>query len=514
MIRHALLMYPNRYTKCSICYKGGMGRHITFSILGKKEGIMRYSIHFNLKAIQKHFFWVFSLGFLAACGIFSSPLPTVPTMTPVDVAAIYTQAAATGIAQLTATAANITPSPTATHVPEKKLKPSLSPTPTPLPKFPLDGYVMLFVKNGDLYFQDGNNSPAKLTHVGEKSYYPRLSDDHQKVVFSRGDGTEYSINTDGSQEQIIMASDWLATFKPGTNESILDFIPGTHQLLFRTYLCESQKYRSPCFLSLFLVDADIGKIKKLADLGLALQQNSDNKNIEVSPNGKMVAVGTTNGMSIFTLDGKMIRKDILPYKPSTSTVLFPSLFWLPDSSGLIVALPDTIYGGTAYSQTPANTLWRYMVESNVTTKIHLDNPPTPGALSYDISPNRNWIVYGGIGEAESSLFLGNLANGHTQIFGNDIQPYFFWSPDSEHFIYRSTNSILGAINKSSILIEGCDFEIWVDAKHFTCTTYQKNIPRTRMAEIDEEEIKIYDLGFDVDIEKTLLIKPKSNYSSP
>ena len=41
---------------------------------------------------------------------------------------------------------------------------------------------MLFTKDGDLYFQDGEDMPIKLAHVGEE-HTAILSDDGQKVVF-------------------------------------------------------------------------------------------------------------------------------------------------------------------------------------------------------------------------------------------------------------------------------------------------------------------------------------------
>lgn len=383
--------------------------------------------------------------------------------------------------------------------------PFSTPLPGLLPRFPLSGYVMIFVKDGDLYFQDGNNLPVKLTHVGEKSYYPKLSDDNRKVVFSRDDGNEYSINTDGTQEQIIIRNDWLASFEAGTNKSILGFVSATHQLLVETYFCESQKFESPCSTSLFLANTDTGTMEKLVDLGLALQQNSISRNIEVSPDGKMVAFGTMQGVGIITIEGKIVRNNILPYKPSTSTVLFPFLYWLPDSNGLIVALPNTIYHSTAYGDFPAYTVWRYRIDKNDATQILLDSPLRGiGIGDFDISPDGNWGIYGGIGEADSSLYIGNLTNGHTQIFGHDIQPSFSWSPDSTHFIYTSNNSVLGTIDQQFILIKNCGFIQWIDAGHFTC-----NVGSIRMAEIDAGgEVKLYDLGFGKDVEDTLLIKPK------
>ena len=42
---------------------------------------------------------------------------------------------------------------------------------------------MLFVRDGELYFQDGNDLPIRLTYVGGKGYEPILSDDNRKLVF-------------------------------------------------------------------------------------------------------------------------------------------------------------------------------------------------------------------------------------------------------------------------------------------------------------------------------------------
>lgn len=54
------------------------------------------------------------------------------------------------------------PFPTAT--------PTLTPLPAVLPKFPLDGYAILFSKDSDLYFQDGENAPVKLAYTAK---FPR-----------------------------------------------------------------------------------------------------------------------------------------------------------------------------------------------------------------------------------------------------------------------------------------------------------------------------------------------------
>lgn len=367
---------------------------------------------------------------------------------------------------------------------------------------------MLFNKDGDLYFQDGTNSPVKLTHIGKRYLSYAISDDNQKVVFSRGDGNEYSINADGTQEKIIirnMANDWPpAPLHPGINKAIVGFVPSTHQLLFETALCESQKYESPCPTSLFLADADTGVNKKLGDFGLSLQQDSMNKNVGVSPDGKMVAVGTIDGVDILTMDGNVVRHNVLPFKPSTSTVLFPSLFWLPDSSGLIVALPNTFYNSNAWSNFPASTIWRYTIDGNGAVQIPFD--PAPMLDTFQVSPDGKWIVYGGLAN-DDMLYLGDLTDGHIQELGSAYTFEVLWSPDSRHFIATTAESFLGAIN-SPTLTPICRLDEWIDAYHFTCLNAEGNLSRVRMAEFVAGVIRIYDLGFDKAIENSVFIKPK------
>jgi dipeptidyl aminopeptidase/acylaminoacyl peptidase len=375
--------------------------------------------------------------------------------------------------------------------------------PAVLPKFPLDGYVMLFVRYGDLYYQEGNKLPIKLTHVGKKFYPQLISDDNRKVVFSRDDGNEYSINSDGTHELTILKNitdSWTAPFEPGTNKGILRFVPGTHQIIFETYLCKSQEFRSLCITSVSLADTDTGAIKKLADLGLVLQQNSIPGNVEVSPNGKMLAVGSTGSTDIYDMDGKIIRHDILPFKPSTPDVLFPYLFWLPDSSGLIAALPNTLGYSHAYDYVPASTLWRYSIKSNVAHPLPLD--PAPMFDTFQVSPDGNWIVYGGLGY-EPAVYLGNLVDGRTNIVGEHIQAYFYWGPDSQHFTTTVAGSELGSIDAPMFTLT-CQYEQWIDAHHFTCFYTDERI---RMAEIDAAgAIKIYDLGFGEEMNNPVFIK--------
>ncbi len=445
-------------------------------------------------------FWPVFIAILVSCGTVPTALTvtSTPTFEPI---ALHTQTPLAPSLTLLPTPkapASPLPLPTMPNLPISTVQPTRTPLPASLPKFPLDGYVVLFKKDNDLYFQDGNKSPVKLTHIDGRTYPPyfvELSDDNQKVVFYQDDGNIYSVNTDGTHEQVVIPSNWSDSLEAGTQMGALKFIPKTHLLSFEAILCKEKSSISLCFTIIFLADADTGKIQKLADLGLALQNYDPNiqNNIRFSPDGKMMAVGTMEGMKIFTLDGEIIRQNILPFTPSTSDAPFPSLFWLPDSSGLIVALPDKIHPDPFYvSGAPAYTLWRCKIQNNSTTEIPFD-PPVAGA--FEVSPDGNWIVYGGISLAETELYLGNLKDGSAKIFGNDLMRNFQWSSDSKHFIHG--NAVVISFDKPPVF--GGGSTQWVDSNHFIYFDIPENNPTIRqervlIAEIRGDEVYFYESG--------------------
>ena len=449
----------------------------------------------NIKTVFYRYPWIILILVLTACipGVGSGPGGTI---------SMPTEALMTVTAQITQTTAT---QATTTALPTETLPIS---TPTPPPLFPLDGYVMLFIKDGDLYFQDGDNLPVKLTHLGETSYdpkfsddaqlsylHPMISDDNQKVVFSRSDDNIYSINTNGTQEQIIIPNDWLTTpFDAGTKIGIVQFIPGTHQLLLETHLCNLQ-HRPPCANSIFIADTDTGEIKRLADFSLNYHSyDSAARNIAISPNGKMLAVGTLDGTQILTMDGRFIHRNILPYKSGTpDDISFLYLSWLPDSSGLIVALPDKIHPDDFYiGGASAYTIWRYTIDDNSTVQIPFD-PPVAGSLS--VSPDGNWIVYGVVSLAATELYLGNLTGGATKTFGNDLFSNFSCSPDSKHLIHGQ--AVVLSFDKPPVY--GGAAPVWVDSNHFIYRDEPVNNPtiqqaRILIAEIKGDEVYYYELG--------------------
>jgi Tol biopolymer transport system component len=299
--------------------------------------------------------------------------------------------------------------PTPSPAPSQTPSPTVLPSPTAIPQFPqfpLDGYVMVFSKDENLYFQDGNNQPVQLTH-GEETYFIALSDDSQKIVLSNKENREiYSINTDGSERKTLL--------KRGLDGNYLypTLVPDRHELLFNTYhQCETRDEKTLCAVGLSQVNIDTGKTKQV----IAPSEIGDvnySGNFDVSPNGKMISVASPGHIDIYTVGGQIIRRDVLPYTPSTPDALFPVQFWLSDSSGLTVALP-TATNDTAFGPFPAYTIWRYEIDGNRTISLVIDPPPM--LYKSKISPDGNWILYGGFGRDAGGFdpwsYLVNLVNG-------------------------------------------------------------------------------------------------------
>lgn len=365
------------------------------------------------------------------------------------------------------------PTSTATFAP----KPMLISTATE--RIPLDNLRMAYIVDGNLYIQNGSNSPKQLSNSGE-DISPIFSDDGEKIVFSRGNIPDnksiFSINADGSHEQELITIHWLDTLGTKTEAGHLAFVPNTHQILFNTYMCpEDNNSSSGCTVGLFLADTDSGKLKEIIapTLGAYLPWGGDSRwlgNFSISPDGNLLSVAHAGQIDIFDMDGNVIQHTIMKYSFDLPFELYPKVYWLSDSSGLIAALPAEIdYRGPWYSGDPDYTIWRYTFDDNVATQIPFE--PTPSWMHMEsndvisISPNREWVVYF---SNDCQLYKGNLLSGSTDL----LLPcrYFLpmqWSSDNMHFASGANpeGSIFGSID-TLLNYASWHFLDWIDAQRF------------------------------------------------
>ncbi|MFZ5910657.1 MAG: TolB family protein [Chloroflexota bacterium] len=397
----------------------------------------------------------------------------------------------------------VQPLPTPTNAPTYTSIPSiptalptemLSPTPTEIPLFQLEGLRMAYIVDGDLYLQDSGKQPIQLTDSGE-DHTPIFSDDGEKITFFRGvlPRNLYSINADGSQEQALVTSSMLNALGFGYSNFAeprsLAFVPGTHQLLFNTHELDSLYiktksilywYDSKPYLDLLIVDTDSSEIKRL----LAPGQGGP---FIVSPDGKTIAIQARDHVDVIGLDGKVIKQNLITYPSEWLYLWEPEINWGQDSNRLNVVLPIPTAGALDYTGPEPRTILEYSANSNSVAEINFSPPPMDDFFS--VSMDGNWIAYnfadtaGKTNEtAIAGIYLGNLHDGNSHwidVSGlglNDLPRSFYWSSDSMHFIFMDgsiAKMFLGDIHGATTLIAQGEFLGWFDDGSYLYTTKGK-----------------------------------------
>ena len=379
---------------------------------------------------------------------------------------------------------------------------------------------MAFTKDGYLYFQDGNKPPVQLTHGGVTPTSPLISDDNRKIVFSRRkpflssadaetEPNLYSIDTDGSHERTLITPEWLAALGEGTGARGVRsaiFVPHTHQLLFNTYLCETQKDDSPCATGTFIVDADttgIGNFSAPGPVSNLSYNTNGSPNFKVSPDGKKVSIVSSGHIDVFGTDGRIIRRNLATYTPIAPVEHFPEHYWLPDSSGLVIALPANSENDWSYYDfglTTDYSVWRYMLNGDPGIRLSPDTLP-PQDLDaacpvVEVSPDGNWMLYNHATPTltgyDEGFYIENLKDGHTQLVKTGISCATYgsssWSPDNKHFLHGGLGMgdyFIGAVSELSVPISGY-FLGWIDANHYLY--FDPKVVKGFIGEIDGQTI--------------------------
>ena len=398
------------------------------------------------KFTSRRFFWSVFIALLVACG--TLPPESTPTATQATTH--------TGKATLAPSLTPVSPTPTI-----------LPTTSTPTSSFPVssasDGLRMAYVVDGNIYFQNGSNPPLQLTNSGEDWRLVFFTDDGEKIFFFRGvTGQDlYSINVDGSEEQVLVTSNLLLTFGSEYDESTtlcdLILVPHIHHLLFRT--CSHPDENTIVYQSdLFLVDANNNQVKNLFP-------REQGGTVYVSPDGSMLAIDRHNYIDIVGIDGKMIYPKLATYTLSEPVPLASHVYWISDSRELIVALPINTYHETGLI--PKYAIWRYSLDTGTGVQISFDPPPM-GHDPARVSPDGNRIIYN---DYEEGLFyVGNLREGQAQLY-EPSGAYVFsdWNLASTHFIYENAagrDLYVGSFNSPPVLIGRGRFIGWIDANRY------------------------------------------------
>jgi len=363
---------------------------------------------------------------------------------------------------ITITACGVaTPAPTGTPTTAPSLTPSFTPTntklpptpsgtstPTPIPVVaPPDGLHMAFVIDGNLYFQEGSNPRIQLTNSG-KDHFPFFSEDGQKLIFYRGKSFPTDLYSYDIQEQVehLIVSN---------GPAYATFLPRSHQLLYSTAQSDQENIT-------YIADTDTGKIRKLP-----YYLNDFN----ISPDAKYVADDGVGNIFVSDLGGNFRVRRLVSYTPSQPSFLPPGIMWEPDSKGLIILLPVRTNFDLGYIS--EFTVWRYTLNDGKGIQVPLDILPTEGKPGM-VSPDGKWILYNST-ENHYGFYLADLNTGHAELYASEGYISYYWSSDSEHFIYSNGDLYLGSINGSPQRIGDGDFLGWIDSSRYFYYIRRENI---------------------------------------
>ncbi|HJR78837.1 MAG TPA: hypothetical protein VJ821_02120 [Anaerolineales bacterium] len=427
-----------------------------------------------MKQTIKSIYRIILAALLTACGMATPRQTAVPTITPVP--------SSTSI------------SSTATSIPQATATPTSSITLTSAPYRLLLAYMV----DKNLYFQKGSNPPVKLTHSADDRY-PLLSDDGEILIFYRGlvPHELYSIRTDGTQEKVLVTGSLLESLGLGYDEFTeiisLAFVPGTHQVMFHTrQLSQSDidmqdfnRLGSAPNMDLLSIDADTGEIKSLLPRG-------QGSSFLISPDGSRVDVIGNGHIDVIDINGRMFRKNLVRYTPTQPYRVAPRIFWVEDSTELIVTLSaETEYN---FDGPEIRSVWRYTIADGAKVQI----PYAPPLIGFEacVSPDGNWILYDYFyypGKTDETitdgLYLGNLHDGSSQIYELGMIVTRGWSADNIHFLYEGfENEIyLGSIDQQPEFTGNKGrFLGWLDLNHYLFYSTSDEAVVGVMGEIDGE----------------------------
>lgn len=322
---------------------------------------------------------------------------------------------------------------------------------------------MAYVDEGNLYLQDGSNRPVQLTDSGEDGH-PIFSDDGEEIVFFRGAVPHdlYAINADGSQERALVTNETLMALGHGYDDlsevGNLSFAPGSHRLLLNTQERNSNGFTTNS-RDLLRVDTDTGEVRSVFPPGQV-------SGFKVSPNGRLVAINMSGHVDIVTIDGQVVRRNLVTYAPTQPDELFPRLFWLPDSTELIVFLPAETEYERMGAGPPTYTVWRYALDGSAAVQVLID--PLPKGSSHPVSPDGNWILYEYLDHTIPifEVYLGDLRNGSTRVYSTETTNAY-WGPDSKHIILEGEKELfLGTVDNLPIPVDRGRFLGWVDDSRY------------------------------------------------
>lgn len=355
---------------------------------------------------------------------------------PNDQDTLATAVAATLAAEAAVVNLAETPIPAATE----KTAPTSQASAQPYQELSMQEYLLAYTNDGNVWTLSPDGATLQLTSRGDVVKL-LLSDDRQMIVYIRQSAQPdlfevRAVATDGSSDRQILSQETLDSLYPLDGAlhfltSQMEFIPGTHSLLFNT----RATFDGPGLVKnddLYRLDVDTGELIQI----IARERGGD---FTISPDGKMLALSQADSIALVSIDGDDLHTDLVTFQPVitySEYQYYPILVWAPDSTRFGVFIPSS----DPLAEDSGGTVWILPMEgapySFPFIKGDVFFPQSNGGslLSSDLQTVA-FLREDDQGQAEL-LFLSNVDGTNSRLYDEGDIHWLGWNVDGSLFAYR------------------------------------------------------------------------------
>ena len=291
-----------------------------------------------------------------------------------------------------------------------------------------------YTSDGNLWALEVGSDPVQLTADGGVSDV-RISDDGEWIAYvvqhpDQITAELHSVSFDGSGHQLLLDAasfDALYPLGPFVHYTLsnLDFLPGSHTLLFNT----RGVFFGPGLAKnddLLSIDVTNGQMTPLLPRG-------DGGDFAVSPSGDQIAIVRADSLGFVNADGANLRPEVLTFTP---VITYSEYFFypLPVWAGAEVVLPvpqqDPFFAGEP------GTVWSVNGEPQplATPDGDLFGPQRESPL---VSPDGSRVAYFRATDdpSEMDLVIERLNTGEQIVYDTGSIQWKGWGPESDRFVY-------------------------------------------------------------------------------
>jgi hypothetical protein len=327
-----------------------------------------------------------------------------------------------------------TETPTSTFLPTST--PTITPTPISMPRL-----AVAYITYHDLYIVKPHHEIVQPEiDLDDLRYHPILnrviiSDDGEIIIYTSTDtGPEslHVINSNGGGENTLLSSDYIDRLEPYNDLTIYihlwDFvwIPRTHRLLL-SIGSFAHRTGGGSFYDLFSLNADTGAFKRL-------RNRFEGGYAAPSPDGKKMTTSAWSSISLNSIDGSFLHRDVISFPDNFSLFWTPKVIWMQDSSRFGTIIPSI---ASLYDTRINIAISIWSVEAGNGSASLMANVENVGHSV--LSPTLDWLGYTRYKKEPSTdeIWVSTVDGSRTILMGTGPGDIISFSPDGYHFLFYS-----------------------------------------------------------------------------